>query len=210
MTKTAKIPEPTIGRLAIYARPLEDLVKSGVDVISSEKIAQMSGVNPAQVRKDLAFFGEFGVRGVGYNVHDLLRAIQRILCSDRTWTVCIAGMGNLGKALADNENFNKRNYKIVAAFDSNPEIIGQKLPCGLTVKSFDEIEKTVETFGIEIGIIATRPLEAQRTADRLMDAGVKAILNFAPIHLRTPECCIVKNVDFSVTLENLVYHLKRS
>ena len=119
-------------------------------------------------------------------------------------------MGNLGKALADNENFKKRNYKIVAAFDSNPEIIGQKLPCGLTVKSFDEIEKTVETFGIEIGIIATRPLEAQRTADLLMDAGVKAILNFAPIHLRTPECCIVKNVDFSVTLENLVYHLKRS
>jgi redox-sensing transcriptional repressor len=209
MIKAAKIPEPTIERLAIYARPLEELLRTGVEVISSEKLARMCDVNPAQVRKDLAFFGEFGVRGVGYNVHDLLKAIQKILCSDRTWTVCIVGMGNLGKALVENENFKKRNYKFVAIFDSNPEMIGTELPGALTVKSFDEIEKTVLTLGVEIGIITSRPFEAQRAANLLMDAGVKAILNFAPTHLRTPRCCLVENVDFSVKLENLVYHLEK-
>ncbi|OPX41701.1 MAG: redox-sensing transcriptional repressor Rex [Deltaproteobacteria bacterium] len=209
MTKAPKIPEPTIERLAIYARPLEELVKAKIEVISSEKLAQMCDVNPAQVRKDLAFFGEFGVRGVGYNVEDLLRSIKKILCSDRTWTICIVGMGNLGMALVDNDNFKKRNYKFVAAFDSNPEMIGRRLSCGLTVQPFDDIEKTVQTLGIEIGIVATRPLDAQQAADLLMDAGVKAVLNFAPTHLRTPECCIVKNVDFTVKLENLVYHLEK-
>ncbi len=209
MTKAPKIPEPTIERLAIYARPLEELVKAKIKVISSEKLAQMCDVNPAQVRKDLAFFGEFGVRGVGYNVEDLLRSIKKILCSDRTWTICIVGMGNLGMALVDNDNFKKRNYKFVAAFDSNPEMIGRRLSCGLTVQPFDDIEKTVQTLGIEIGIVATRPLDAQQAADLLMDAGVKAVLNFAPTHLRTPECCIVKNVDFTVKLENLVYHLEK-
>ena len=168
----------------------------------------MCDVNPAQVRKDLAFFGEFGVRGVGYNVHDLLKAIQKILCSDRMWTICIVGMGNLGNALLENDNFKKRNYRFLAAFDSNPEIIGTQLSCGLTVKSLDEIEKAVQTLGIEIGIIAARPFEAQQAANLLMNAGVKAILNFAPSHLRTPQCCIVENVDFSVKLENLVYHLE--
>lgn len=209
MTKTPKIPEPTIERLAIYARPLEEFVRTRVEVISSDKLAQMCDVNPAQVRKDLAFFGEFGVRGVGYNAQDLLRAIQKILCSNRTWIICIVGMGNLGKALVDNENFRKRNYKFVAAFDSNPEMIGQQLPCGLTVKSFDDIEKTVQTLGIQIGIISTRPFEAQQAANLLMDAGVRAVLNLAPTHLRTPSCCIVENVDFTVKLENLVYHLEK-
>jgi len=209
MNKATKIPEPTIEHLALYARPLEELVKAKVEVISSEKLAQMCDVNPAQVRKDLAFFGEFGVRGVGYNAEDLLQAIQKILCSDRTWTICIVGMGNLGNALLDNENFKKRNYRFVAAFDSNPEMIGQQLPCGLTVKSFDAIEKTVQPLGIEIGLIATRPSKAQQAANLLMAAGVKAVLNFAATHLRTPECCIVENVDFTVKLENLVYHLEK-
>ena len=209
MNKAVKIPEPTIERLAIYARPLEELVKTKVEVISSEKLAQMCGVNPAQVRKDLAFFGEFGVRGVGYNDYDLLTAIQKILSSDRTWIICVVGMGNLGKALVENENFKKRNYRFVAAFDSNPQAVGLQLPCGLTIKSYDEIEKTVQTLGIEIGIIAARPSEAQRAANLLMGAGVKAILNFAPTHIRTPNCCIIENVDFSVKLENLVYHLEK-
>ena len=209
MNKAVKIPEPTIERLAIYARPLEELVKTKVEVISSEKLAQMCGVNPAQVRKDLAFFGEFGVRGVGYNVYDLLTAIQKILSSDRTWIICVVGMGNLGKALVENENFKKRNYRFVAAFVSNPQAVGLQLPCGLTIKSYDEIEKTVQTLGIEIGIIAARPSEAQRAANLLMGAGVKAILNFAPTHIRTPNCCIIENVDFSVKLENLVYHLEK-
>lgn len=209
MTKTSKIPEPTIERLAIYSRPLEQLVRTQIDVISSEKLAQLCDVNPAQVRKDLAFFGEFGVRGVGYNVGDLLKAIKKILGSDRTWTLAIIGIGNLGMALVENENFKKRNYRFVAAFDSDASLIGRELPCGLIVRPFEEIEKTVQTMNIDIGIITARPFEAQRTANLLMDAGVKAILNFTSTHIRTPKCCVIENVDITVKLENLVYHLAK-
>jgi redox-sensing transcriptional repressor len=209
MTKTQKIPEPTIERLALYSRPLEIILETSMDVISSEKLAQLCDVNPAQVRKDLAFFGEFGVRGVGYNVRELLKAIKEILGSYRVWTLGIVGMGNLGRALIGNENFKKRNYRFAAAFDSDPLRVGQKLPCGLIVKPVEDIEKAVPTLGIEIGIVCSHGAEAQRAAGLFMDAGVKAILNFAPSHVRAPKCCLVENVDFSVKLENLAYHLAK-
>ncbi len=210
MSKDAKIPNATIERLALYSRPLEALLKSGTPVVSSEKLAEMCRVNPAQVRKDLAYFGEFGVRGVGYEVRDLLQEIKAILGTDRTWTLCIVGMGNLGKALVENENFKIRGYHFVAAFDSDPKKVGVSLPCGLTIESTRHIRERVWKLNVEIGVITTPPLEAQRVADLLMDAQVMAILNFAPIHLRTPECCVVENVDFTVKLENLAYHLAKS
>ncbi|MFZ0449845.1 MAG: redox-sensing transcriptional repressor Rex [Desulfatiglandaceae bacterium] len=209
MSKTQKIPEPTIERLALYSRPLETLLETSVDVISSEKLAQICDVNPAQVRKDLAFFGEFGVRGVGYNVRELLKAIKEILGSYRVWILGIVGMGNLGKALIGNDNFKKRNYRFAAAFDSDPLRVGQKLACGLIVKPVEDIEKSVHALGIEIGIVCSHGAEAQRAASLLMDAGVKAILNFAPAQVRAPKCCMVENVDFSVKLENLAYHLAK-
>jgi len=209
MSKTQKIPEPTIERLALYSRPLERILDTPVDVISSEKLAQLCDVNPAQVRKDLAFFGEFGVRGVGYNVRELLRSIKKILGSYRVWILGIVGMGNLGKALVENDNFKKRNYRVVAAFDSDPKRIGRELPSGLTVRPIEDIQKAVLTLGIEIGIVCSRGPEAQRAASLLMDAGVKAILNFAPSHVRGPKGCMVENVDFSVKLENLAYHLAK-
>jgi redox-sensing transcriptional repressor len=206
MSKETKIPSPTIERLALYSRPLEDFLKRGTLVTSSENLARLCGVNPAQVRKDLAYFGEFGVRGVGYDVKDLLREIKKILASDREWTLCIVGMGNLGSALVENENFWKRGYKFVAAFDSDPNKIGKTLPCGLTIEAATKIRELVQELKIEIGVITTPPFEAQRVANLLMDAGVKAILNFAPIQVRVPECCAVENVDFTVRLEDLAYH----
>lgn len=209
MTKESKIPNPTIKRLAFYSRPLEALVKSGPPIISSEKLAELCGVNPAQVRKDLAYFGEFGVRGVGYEIRDLLKEIKGILATDRKWTLCIMGMGNLGISLVEDENFKKRGYLFVAAFDSDTRKIGRQLPCGLTIEPERKTKELVRELGIEIGVITTPSRAAQRVTERLSDAGVKAILNFAPIQVRTPECCIVENVDFSVKLENLVYHLER-
>ena len=209
MNKESKIPAPTVERLAYYSRPLESLLNSETPVISSEKLAHLCGVNPAQVRKDLAYFGEFGVRGVGYNVRDLLWEIKKILATDRDWTLCMVGMGNLGSAIVENENFKKRGYKFVAAFDSDPTKIGRTLPCGLIIEPTNRIGELVRDLQVEIGVITTRPHEAQRFADLLMDSGVKAILNFAPIQIRTPECCDIENVDFAVKLENLAYHIAK-
>lgn len=205
-----KIPAPTIERLALYSRPLEKLLEEGALVVSSEKLATLCGVNPAQIRKDLAYFGEFGVRGVGYEVKDLLMHIKKILSTDREWKLCIVGVGNLGSALLENDNFRKRGYRFVAAFDSDPRRIGKTLPCGLTIRPLESIEKVIPDLGIEIGVIATIPAEAQAAADLLMTAGVEAILNFSPIQLRSPECCTVENVDFSMNLENLAYHLAKT
>lgn len=205
-----KIPAPTIERMALYSRPLEKLLDEGTLVVSSEKLAALCGVNPAQIRKDLAYFGEFGVRGVGYEVKDLLMHIKKILSTDREWKLCIVGVGNLGSALLENDNFRKRGYRFVAAFDSDPRKIGKTLPCGLTIQSLKAMEKVIPELGIEIGVIATSPAEAQGAADMLMSVGVKAILNFSPIQLRSPECCTVENVDFSMNLENLAYHLAKT
>ena len=209
MDEKAKIPNPTIERLALYSRPLEALVDTGLPVISSERLAVLCGVNPAQVRKDLAYFGEFGVRGVGYEVRDLLYEIKKILATNRDWSLCIVGMGNLGKSLAQNDNLRKRGYLLAAAFDSDPEKVGVELPSGLIIEAAEKIREVIVRRGIEIGMITTPPQMAQRVSNILFDAGVKAILNFAPIHIRTPECCIVENVDFSVKLEHLAYHIER-
>ncbi|MBW2124298.1 MAG: redox-sensing transcriptional repressor Rex [Deltaproteobacteria bacterium] len=188
-SRKTKIPEPTIERLPLYSRPLEELMEADVPVVSSETLAKLCGVNPAQVRKDLAYFGEFGVRGVGYEVANLLKEINRILATDRQWKLCIVGLGNLGSALFENQNFKRRGYIFAAAFDSDPAKVGRILPNGVVVKHPKMIEVVVPKL--------------------LFSAGVRAILNFAPIQLRSPECCIVENVDFTVNLENLAYHLAK-
>ena len=208
MTKESKIPAPTIERLALYSRPLETFVESDTPIVSSEKLAELCGVNPAQVRKDLAYFGEFGVRGVGYEAQALLREIKRILGTDREWSLCIVGMGNLGMSLVENDNFRKRGYRFAAAFDLDPRKVGKRLPCGLTIQPARTIPEQVEKLSIDLGIITTSSREAQRAAELLFKANVKGILNFSPAQVRTPECCIIENVDLSVKLENLVYHLE--
>jgi len=207
MIKGIKIPDATINRISQYSRPLEKLLEEGVRVVSSEKLARLCKVNPAQVRKDLSYFGEFGVRGIGYDVRELLREIERILASDKEWKLCIVGLGNLGMALIGHENFKKRGYIFVAAFDKDPRKVGQRLPTGHIIEPTTRIPELTEELGIEIGVIATPPKAAQATADLLTESGIKAILNFAPIQVRRPECCLVENVDFSVSLDNLAYHL---
>lgn len=204
-----KIPDATIERVALYQRPLENLIKRGIQVISSERLAEMCKVNPAQVRKDFSFFGEFGVRGVGYNVSDLLIEIKRILASDREWNLGIAGLGEMGMALVQHKNFLKRGYRFVAAFDTDKQKIGKKLPNGLIIQPITKIEQLVQDLGIEIGVITTTSSQAQRMADIFFNTGIMAILNFTSSHLRKPEDRLVKNVDFTFNLDHLAFQLSK-
>ena len=207
MVKEIKIPDATIERVALYLRPLETILEKGVQVVSSEKLADLCHVNPAQVRKDLSFFGEFGVRGVGYEVNDLLREIKRILASDQEWRLGIVGLDDMGMALVQHKNFQLRGYKVIAAFDSNPEKTGKVLPMGLVIQPISRLKELAKELRIEIGVITSPPLEAQKAADLFFEAGVMAILNFSSIHLRKPDCCLVQNVDFTVNLDHLAYQL---
>lgn len=209
MVKDLKIPDATIERISLYSRPLEHLLDKGTTVVSSENLANLCKVNPAQVRKDLSYFGEFGVRGIGYDVRDLLVEIKKILVSDRVWKLGIAGVGNMGIALMRHENFLKRGYSFVAAFDTDAEKVGQQLPNGVIIRHVGEIKELTPQLGIEIGIITSQPSQAQSFTDMFVEAGIKAVLNFSPIQVRQPENCLVENVDFTVSLDNLAYHLSK-
>jgi len=205
MPKSGKIPKATITRLSLYYRQLELLEFDGYRVVSSEKLAWLCQVNPAQVRKDLGYFGEFGIRGVGYDVIDLQAHIKNILAINRTWNLGIVGIGKLGSALVQHHNFSARGFKCVAAFDNSPDKIGERLPTGIKVQSIDELRQTVEELDIEIGVITTPASAAQRVADFFLDANVNAILNFSPTRISVPGCCLVQNIDFTVMLDVLVY-----
>lgn len=208
--KFAKIPMTTITRLCVYVRNLEELSADSVDVISSEDLARQCDVNAAQIRKDLAYFGEFGVRGVGYHVNDLLNEVKDILGLNKIWNVAIAGIGNLGIALLNHANFIKHGYIFVAAVDKDSNKIGQKLKNGLTVESIENLPDIVKGKNIEIGIIATPADTAQGVANQFVLSGVKGILNFAPSRIQVPESCAIKNVDFSMKMDTLAYFISSS
>jgi redox-sensing transcriptional repressor len=205
--KFSKIPAATITRLSIYSRYLEALAQEGVKIIASDKLAEKCGVNPAQIRKDLAYFGEFGIRGVGYFVKELLFEIKRILGLNKIWKMALVGIGNLGSALLAHQNFIRQGYEFAAVFDVDPAKVGRRLPSGQVIHHLNDLASVVKEQDIEIGVIATPADRAQDVAQRLIDAGVKAILNFAPTQLQIIEGMAVENVDFTVKLDNLAYHL---
>lgn len=197
----------TINRLSIYMRTLQDLIDEDIDVISSERLAKQCGVNPAQIRKDLAYFGEFGVRGVGYRVSDLIGQIKEILGLNRPWNLAMVGLGNLGSALIRHGNFIKHGYIFTAAFDQDPQKIGKRLPNGLIINHVDELEEIIKERDVHVGIIATPAASAQSVANQLVLAGINGILNFAPVQIQVPDCCHVENVDFTIKLDTIAYHL---
>jgi len=205
--KFAKIPMATIVRLSIYMRALKELLDSDVDVISSERLAKLCGVNPAQIRKDLAYFGEFGVRGVGYRINELVNQIKDILGLNRPWNLAMVGLGNLGSALVRHGNFIKHGYVFTAAFDTAPQKVGKALSNGLIINHVSELEDIVQERDVHVGIIATPPGEAQSVANQLVLAGINGILNFAPVQIQVPACCHVENVDFTIKLASIAYHL---
>lgn len=211
MAKYTKIPEATIRRLSNYLKCLEDLEMRGEKVASSALIAQICDVNAAQVRKDFAYFGEFGIRGMGYNTKELRFHIKEILGTNREWRIGIVGIGNLGSALLMYKGFLKQNYKIVAVFDQDPvKVVGQvseKMGKPIEVLHIDRLKEVVKARNVEIGIISTPPSEAQRVANLLVDANVKGIMNFAPTQIRVPSNVVLRNVFFTSALDNLVYYL---
>ena len=209
MTKLSKIPKATITRLSIYYRQLELLEFDGYRMVSSEKLAWLCQVNPAQVRKDLGYFGEFGVRGVGYDVIDLQTQIKKILTVNRERNLGIVGIGNLGSALMQHQNLRDRGFRCVAAFDNDPHKIGKTTTLGLKVNDIRALEQAVKDLDIEIGVITTPPSAAQHVADLFLKAHVNAILNFSPARIRVPDCCLVENIDFTVKLDILTYKLQK-
>ncbi len=212
--KYQKIPEATIRRLSRYSRCLEEMEHAGEEVISSAQLANRCMVNAAQVRKDLAYFGEFGIRGVGYYVKDLLNDIKKILGSNKEWRMAVIGIGNLGSALLSYKDFLKQNYKIVAAFDIDPpKVIGrvsEKLGKPVEILHISRIKEVATERKIEIGLITTPPSEAQNAANMLVEAEVRGILNFAPAQITVPEGYVVKNVFFTTILDNLAYLLSNN
>ncbi|MHB8125944.1 MAG: redox-sensing transcriptional repressor Rex [Desulfitobacteriaceae bacterium] len=205
--KTLKIPEATIIRLSVYSRYLTEVDRKGIITISSGEIAEGVGVSPAQVRKDLAYFGEFGTRGVGYNVKDLCRHILKILGLSVDWNVTLVGLGNLGLALSMYKGFRERGFIITSLFDNDPTKIGT-LVNGIEVMSVDRLEEVVRHNCTQIGIISVSSEVAQDIAAILVKAGVQAILNFAPVVLNVPPEIELRNVDLTVNLEVLTFNIR--
>jgi len=204
---TANISELTISRLSIYLRCVEELLDAGVETVSSQQLAKRFNLNSAQIRKDLAYFGEFGVRGVGYNVSQLRQYVVEILGLDRERRLVIVGAGNLGSALCHYSGFSGGNFLVVGMLDSDPSRIGDATPVGLLVEDAARLPEIVAQRQVEVGIITTPAGSAQAVCDRMVDAGLRAILNFAPIRLRAPESVLVKSVDLKVHLEELSFFL---
>ncbi len=207
--KPVKIPEKTVTRLSIYLRCLEELEADGMDSVSSKQLAQRFGLNSAQVRKDLAYFGQFGVRGLGYYIAELKHNLERILGLKQDWEVALVGAGNLGSALIAYTGFQARGFQISLAFDTDPAKVGQHID-GVVVMDVGKMASTLRKRKVKIAVIAVPAGVAQPVADLLVDAGVTAILNFAPAQLVVPEGVKVQNVDLSVLLKTLSYHTVRT
>jgi redox-sensing transcriptional repressor len=202
------IPEATIARLPVYHRCLLQLQAEDHPTVSSEQLADLAGVNAAKVRKDLSYFGTYGTRGVGYEVEQLLVEVRRELGLTHDWPCIIVGAGNLGAALAKFAGFTDRGFSVVAVVDIDAAKVGQRLG-ELTVRHQDELFDLVAQHRIVIGIITTPPSAAQESADRLIEAGVGSILNFAPTVLDVPAEVLVREVDVAVELQILAFHEER-
>ncbi len=203
-----KISGITIYRLGIYARALERFIQEGRELISSEELARACGVNSAQLRKDLSYFGQFGVRGVGYSAPGLLKHIRRILGTDREWPMILAGVGNLGRALLSYDLLSKRGFRFVAAFEVDEKKIGQVIN-HVYVYSIEQLPYVVREHQVEIGVIATPSEAAQEVADRFIKVGIRGILNFASTTLQHPQHVVIENSDITILFDKLAYYVLR-
>jgi redox-sensing transcriptional repressor len=199
----------TIRRLSVYTRCLLQLEEDGVKTVSSQELADRFNLNSAQVRKDLAYFGEFGVRGIGYYVSGLKAELQRILGLDREWPVALVGFGNLGSALFHYRGFTRQGFRIAAIFDEDPSKIAHEVDSTPIFASRD-LAREIKARGIQIAIVAVPIEAAQGVTDQLVAAGIKAILNFAPARIKVARDVRLKNVDLSIELETLSFYLAKS
>ena len=197
-----RIADSTVRRLSLYLRFLEESTNRGLVTISSDELARRGGTTSAQVRKDLSFFGSFGKRGLGYSVPELTESLREILGLRRDWQVIIVGAGKIGTALAQYRGFRQRGFRVTAVYDRDPKKIGTRWDT-LTVRDMAEIERDIQKEHPDIAVLTTPAEEAQVVVDRLVSAGVRALLNFAPIQLQVPPDVTLKNVNMAMELEGL-------
>lgn len=208
--RTPKIPKPTVRRLAIYYRCLTKLKDNSIDKTSSKEMADLLGIKASQVRKDLSYFGEFGKRGVGYNVDKLSFKLKEILGLKKNWNVAIVGAGNLGSAIANYAGLEKNGFKIISAFDVDEKKVGNMIVPGVTVQNLNELEERIKKNNIEIAILTVPVNAAQEVTDKLINCGIKGILNFTPTSISTPEDVSVEDVDFVISLKSLTFEIASS
>ncbi|MBA2280072.1 MAG: redox-sensing transcriptional repressor Rex [Actinomycetota bacterium] len=203
-----RIPEATVARLPVYLRSLLEVEAEGQTTVSSERLAEMAGVNAAKVRKDLSYLGSYGTRGVGYDVEYLLFQMNRELGLTHDWPVVIVGIGNLGQALANYGGFGDRGFPVAALVDADPQRVGQKVG-DIAIQDVDSLPALVRDQGVAIGVIATPATAAQEVADRLVSAGISSILNFAPALVTVPAGVSLRKVDLAVELQILSFYQQR-
>ena len=207
-TGERRIPEATVVRLPVYQRILEELLRSGNATVSSEQLAASARINAAKVRKDLSLLGSFGTRGSGYDAAFLIEQIDRELGLDQVWPVVIAGIGNLGRALANSRGFTTRGFTVAALLDVDPAVVGERIG-DITVRHIDELEAVAAETSLSIGVIATPASAAQSVGDLLVEAGVRSLLNFAPTVLAVRPEILLRYVDLSIELQVMSFYQAR-
>lgn len=205
----APIPEVVVMRLPVYTRALAQLAAEGQEVVSSQELGQLLRVTPAQIRKDLSYFGRFGRQGRGYNIRRLMAELQHILGIDRSWTMALVGVGHLGEAILNYRGFAPQGFNIIAAFDTDPQRIGKKMG-GITVQRLEEVRETIAARKIDIGIVAVPAAETQKVIDLLVVAGIKAILNYAPSAAQVPAGVKKRDIDPVLALQSMTFYLKEA
>ena len=200
------IPNPAVRRLSLYLRQLESFKRNNRGTVSSKQLGESLGLTDAQVRKDLAYFGQFGHPGIGYRVDDLIGRVRHILGTDKTWNVLLVGAGNLGRALLAYRGFDAKGFRLVAVFDNDAAKVGKKFG-QFNVQALSELEETVRAKSIRLGMIAVPADVAQTVADQLIEAGVRGLLNFAPVSLSVRDDVALNSVDLAVSLEQLSFQL---
>ncbi|MDX1379290.1 MAG: redox-sensing transcriptional repressor Rex [Anaerolineales bacterium] len=201
-----KIPDIIIGRLPIYLRALQRMLDKGIQTTSSQELGDVIGISAAQIRKDISQFGEFGKQGTGYSIPFLIERLQNILKVNRTWDVIIVGLGDMGHALARYNGFGDRGFQVTMLFDNDPEKIGQTVN-GLKIFSMDGMIDKIRQNKVRIAILAVPASEAQVVTDQMVKAGIKSILNYAPIHLNVPGNVKVQHIDPAAHLQRMTYYL---
>ncbi|HEX5368288.1 MAG TPA: redox-sensing transcriptional repressor Rex [Dehalococcoidia bacterium] len=202
-----EIPAVVIDRLPVYARALTDLEVQGRDVVSSQELGTVLGVTPAQIRKDLSYFGRFGKQGRGYNVQRLAQELRQILGLDRQWSMILIGVGHLGQAILTYDGFQPQGFIIVEAFDSDPGLVGKKVG-GVTVRHTTELRNYLAQRPVDIGIVAVPAMAASDIINTLIEGGVRSILNYAPTSVAVPPGIEIKNIDPVLALQSMTFYLK--
>ncbi len=206
---TLEIPEVVINRLPVYARALAELAARGEMVVSSQALGELLDVTPAQIRKDLSYFGRFGKQGRGYNVNSLLTKLREILGIDRQWRLCLVGVGRLGQAIAEYGGFGPQGFEIVAAFDASPDVVGRQVG-GVNIHHIDELETYLRSARVDIGIVAVPAAVAQSVVEKLVAAGIRAILNYAPITAHVPRDVAIRHIDPVLAMQSMTFYIKRA